>query len=186
MQLSLTVRTIFIPTLLLKEKEKKTLRMLLITPASFVDILVGKLLVVLVFQLAITSVVLAILGGFSGAVPLVVLYVLLGACLSLSLGLLYGSLFNSVQSAGTVAGLVSIIYIVSGIFVGQFGELLGNDPMLQIARFITPYYLAEGVANASKNLGYWEAICSISASSWAVRPYFWKFQSGHYAGNLQF
>jgi ABC-2 type transport system permease protein len=126
--------------------------MLLITPASFVDILVGKLLVVLVFQLAITSVVLAILGGFSGAVPLVVLYVLLGACLSLSLGLLYEYMFNSVQSAGTVAGLVSIIYIVSGIFVGQFGELLGNGPVLQIARFITPYYLAEGLANASKNL----------------------------------
>lgn len=151
--LSLTIGTIFIPTLLIEEKEKKTLRMLLVTPASFGDILAGKLLGVLVFQLAMTFVVLAILGGFSGAVPLVVLYVLLGACLSLSLGLLFGSLFNSVQSAGTVAGLVSIIYIVSGIFVGPLGELLGNGPVLQIARFIPTYYLADGITNASQNLG---------------------------------
>ena len=70
--------------------------MLLFNPTSLVDILVDKLLVVLVFHLAIISVGLAILGGFSGAVPLVVLYVLLGACLSLSLGFLYGSQINSV------------------------------------------------------------------------------------------
>ena len=151
--LSLTVGTIFIPTMLLEEKERKTLRMLLVTPASFVDILFGKLLVVLVFQLAMSSVVLAILGGFSGAVPLVVMYVVLGSFLSLSLGLLFGSLFNSVQSAGTVAGFVSIIYIVSGIFVGQLGELLGNGPVLHIARLIPTYYLADGVVNASQNLG---------------------------------
>jgi ABC-2 type transport system permease protein len=139
--------------MLLEEKERKTLYMLLVTPASFVDILVGKLLVVLVFQLTMTSVVLAILGGFSGAVPLVVLYVLLGACLSLSLGLLFGSLFNSIQSAGTVAGLVSIVYIMSGIFVGPLGDLLGNNPVQRIVRFIPTHYLAEGILNASQNLG---------------------------------
>jgi ABC-2 type transport system permease protein len=150
---SLMVSTTFIPLLLPGEKEKKMLRMPLITPASFGDILVGKLLVVLVFQLAMTSVVLAILGDFPGAAPLVVLYVLIGACLSLSLCLSFSSLFNSVQSAGTVAGLVSIVYIVSGIFVGPPGELLSNRTVLQIARFIPTYYLADGIFNASQNLG---------------------------------
>jgi ABC-2 type transport system permease protein len=142
--LSLTVGTTFIPLLLLEEKEK---------PASFDDILAVKLLMVLVFQLAMTSMVLAILDGFSGAISLVVLYVYLGACLSLSLGLLFGSLFNSVQSAGTVARLVSIVYIVSGIFVGPLGELLGHGPVRQIARFIPTYYLADRISNASQNLG---------------------------------
>lgn len=150
---SLMVGITFIPQLLLEEKEKKTLRMLLVTPATFADILVGKLLVVLVFQLAITSVVLAILGSFTGAVPLVALYVILGACFSLSLGLLFGSLFNTVQAAGTVSGFVSFVFILGGIFVGQLGELLGNGPVLQIAKFIPTYYLADGVVNASQNIG---------------------------------
>ena len=47
--------------------------MLLVTPTSFSDILTGKLLVVLVFPLAMTSVVLASLDGFPGDVLLVML-----------------------------------------------------------------------------------------------------------------
>jgi ABC-2 type transport system permease protein len=39
--LSLIVGTTIIPLLLLEEKAKKTLRMLLVTPASFMDILIG-------------------------------------------------------------------------------------------------------------------------------------------------
>jgi ABC-2 type transport system permease protein len=151
--LSLIVGTTFTPLLLLEEKEKKTLRMLLVTPASFNDILVGKLLVVLVFQLAITCVVVAILGGFTGEIPLVLLYILLGAFFSLSLGLLFGSLFNSVQTSGTVAGFISLIYILGGIFVGPLGQLLGNGPILKIVRLIPTYYLADGMVNASQNLG---------------------------------
>jgi hypothetical protein len=42
---------------------------------------------------------------------------------------------------------------VSGIFVGQWGELLGNCPVLQIARFLPTYFLADGMFNASQNLG---------------------------------
>ncbi len=50
-----------IPLLLLEEKEKKTLRMLLVTPCSFVDILVGNPMVALVFQLATSSIALGYL-----------------------------------------------------------------------------------------------------------------------------
>jgi ABC-2 type transport system permease protein len=53
---SLVVGTTFMPQLLIEEKEKKTLRMLMVTPASFEDVLFGKLLVVLVYQLVLTAV----------------------------------------------------------------------------------------------------------------------------------
>lgn len=150
---SLMVGITFIPQLLLEEKERKTLRMLLVSPASFSDILVGKLLVVLVFQLATTAVVLAILGGFTGEVPLVVLYLVLGTIFSLSSGLLFGALFSSAQAASTVSGFVAFIYIISGIFVGQLGELMGRSPVQQVVRLIPSYYLAEGVVNASQKVG---------------------------------
>jgi ABC-2 type transport system permease protein len=134
-------------------KEKKTLRMLLVTPTTFIDILVGKLLVVLVFQLPITCLVLAILGAFTGAVPLILLFVFVGACFSFSTGLLFGSLLNSMPSANTLSGFIAILFTMDGIFVGQLGELLGNSLVLKIVRFIPTYYLADGVINASQNIG---------------------------------
>lgn len=188
--LSQNGKTIVLTTHLLEEADQLCGRVTFIVnghivadviPVSFGDILAGKLHVVLVFQLAMTSVVLAILGGFSGVVPLVVLYVVLGSFLSLSLGLRFGSLFNSVQSARTVAGLVSVIYIVSDIFVSQLGELLGNGLVLKIARLILTYYLADGVVNASQNLGTLgsnlrdigiildSTVLFLAISSWALR-----------------
>lgn len=151
--LSLIIGTTFIPTLLIEEKEKKTLRMLLVTPATFKDILLGKLLIVLFFQLVISCVVLAIQGGFTGQVGLVLFYVLLGSCFSLSLGLFFGSIFNTVSAAGTFAGMVSIVYILGGLFVGQFGQIFGNGAISTIAKLLPTYYLAEGVVNAVQKLG---------------------------------
>lgn len=179
--LSLTVGTTFMPLLLLEEKERKTLRMLLVTPASFADVLMGKLLIVLFFQFTVTWVALLIQGGFSGQVPLVLLYVIIGACFSLSLGLFFGSLFSTASAAGTVAGLVSIVYIIGGLFVGPLGQMVGNGPVLQIARLLPTYYLAEGVVNASQNLGAWSShlvdigvvlgssVVLLAISAWALR-----------------
>ncbi len=101
---SLTVGITFTLLLILGEKKKKILRVLLVSPASFSDILIEKLLVVMVFQVAMTCTVMAILEQFTGTIPLVLLYIMLGAIFGLSLGLLFGSLFNSVQSASTISG----------------------------------------------------------------------------------
>ncbi len=178
---SLMVGTTFIPLLLLEEKEKKTIRMLMVSPASFSDILAAKLLVVLVFQLAITSAALAILGGITGNVPLVLLFVLLSAFFSLSLGLLFGSLFNTATAAGTVAGFVSFVYIIGGIFVGPLGQLLGQNPVSNIARLLPTYYLADGVVSAAQRLGsagsnlldigvaLGSTILLLGISAWALR-----------------
>lgn len=179
--LSLIIGTSFIPLLLLEEKEKKTLRMLLVSPASFRDILIGKLLVVLFFQLLISSVSLAILGGFSGNITLVVFYVVLGAVFSLSLGLLFGSVFTTSSSASAAVGFVTLIFILGGLFVGQLGELLGRGPIAIIARLLPTYYLADGVMNAIQKSGtvlinlidigivVGSAVILLTISAWALR-----------------
>ncbi len=64
-------------------------------------------------------------------------------------------MFNTASAAGTVAGFVAIVYILGGLFVGQLGQILGDGLVLQIARLLPTYYLAEGVVNASQNLGSW-------------------------------
>lgn len=150
---SFLVGTSLMPGLLIEEKEKKTLRMLMVTPASFGDVILGKLLIVLGYQLLLSMVVLLIQGGFVGQVGMTLLYTLLGASFCLALGLLFGSIFNSSSAAGGVAGLASFIYIIPAIFVGVLNVLLQNNPIEQIVKVLPTYYLADGIYNSVQNMG---------------------------------
>lgn len=154
--ISLTVGTASIPVLFIEEKEKKTLRMLMVMPASFPDIIAGKLVVGLVYQLGITGLVLIITGGFLGfsaQLPLIAVYALLGAGFSLSLGLLFGAIFQSAGAATTASGLVTTLYILAGIFVGPWKVWLRGSFLLTLARLFPTYYLADGAYDAWQNLG---------------------------------
>lgn len=151
--ISLVVGMTFMPSLLIEEKEKKTLRMLMTTPVSFADVLFGKLAVVLVYQIILTMIVLAIQSSFTGQVWLVILYAVLGGFFSISLGLLIGSLFNTTGAAAAVQGPLIGVFIAAGIFSGQLGQMLGNSPVVKIARFFPTWYLADGIGNASQNIG---------------------------------
>lgn len=144
---------VLMPNLLIEEKEKKTLRMLMVTPASFGDVIIGKMLTVLVYQLVLSGIVLAIVGGYMGDIPLVLLYTLLGACFGLALGLLFGSIFQTTTAAGAVSGVISFIYILPALFVGQLGQLLGSGPFVQAIRVLPTYYMADGISNAMSGQG---------------------------------
>lgn len=150
---SLVVGTTFMPQLLIEEKERKTLRMLMVTPASFEDVLLGKLLLVLVYQVVLTMVAIAIQNVFVGQVGLVILYAVLGGLFSVSVGLLLGAAFNTVSAAAAIEGPIILIYILAGMFVGPLGELFGSGRLLILVRLLPTYYIAQGVSNASQNVG---------------------------------
>lgn len=152
---SFVVGTSLMPGLLIEEKEKKTLRMLMVSPASFGDVVLGKLLVVIGYQLMLSLIILLIQGGFIGQVGMTLLYVLLGAGFCLALGLVVGSIFNSSSAAGGVSGLTSFIYIVPAIFVGVLSTFLQNNPIEQIIKVLPTYYLADGIFNSVQNTGTW-------------------------------
>ncbi len=148
---SLLVGTTLVPGILAEEKEKRTLRMLMVSPASYSDVVAGKLLVGLVYQLLLAALVLVINGGFIGQVSLVLLFALLGSFFSVTLGLLLGSFFQTTSSAGAAAGMLSIIYIIPIFFVGTFAQLFGSNPFTTIVKVLPPYYIADGVINALTN-----------------------------------
>jgi ABC-2 type transport system permease protein len=150
---SFIVGLTLMPGLLIEEKEKKTLRMLMVTPASFTDVILGKLLIALGYQLALSLIVLVIQSAFTGQIPLVLLYTLLGSCFSLALGLLLGCIFSTASAAGAAGGMVFFIYLVPAIFAGPLGTLLVNNPIAQIVKVLPPYYMAEGAYNAMQSQG---------------------------------
>lgn len=153
--ISFSVGTSMTPGLLLEEKDKKTLRMLMVTRASFGDVVVGKLLVVLIYQLAITAIVLAMQGAFTGQIPLVLLFALLGAFFGIALGLFFGSIFQRASVATGVGGFSIFIYMLPGVFSGPLAPLVASNPIGQALRIIPTYYIVDGVYNAIHNQGTW-------------------------------
>jgi ABC-2 type transport system permease protein len=141
-----------IANLLVEEKEKKTLRMLMVSPATFTDVVLGKLLVGLGYQLLLSLVIASMLKGFGGNIPVLLLFIVLGACFSLALGLLLGSVFQSTSAVGGFIGVLSLLYVAPSIFVGVLGLLLQGSPVTQAIKALPTYYMAQGTYDAVQNL----------------------------------
>ncbi len=136
------------PGLLIEEKEKKTLRLLMVSPASWADVISAKLLVALGYQLILALVALAITKGYIGQIPLLILFVILGSCFSVALGALAGSIFKTQGASGAFSGVVSFIYIIPIFFVGPQGQAFINGGATQVVKALPTYWLADGAAKA--------------------------------------
>jgi ABC-2 type transport system permease protein len=141
----LVVGTSVMPNLLVEEKETKTLRMLLVSPASLADVVAGKLLVGLVYQVLLGMVVLVVQRAFVGKVSLVLLFLLLGSCLGIAVGLLIGSIFKSVTSGGAFTGVIALLYIFPALFVGPFSQFFQSATLARLMPALPTYYLADGL-----------------------------------------
>jgi ABC-2 type transport system permease protein len=152
MLMSFMMGVSIIPNLLVEEKEKKTLRMLMVSPATYTDVILGKLLVGLVYQLLLSLIVLGILNGFTGNLAALLLFILLGAGFSLALGLLIGSLFQTTGAVGGLMAIVSLLYIAPAIFVGPLAMVLQGNGIGQVIKVLPTYYIAQGAYDAVQNL----------------------------------
>ncbi len=143
----LSTGLLLVPSLLVEEKEKKTLRMILSAPASYADVVLGKLLVGLIYTLLLGAVLLAISRIPLDAMPQVIYFGLLGALLFLLCGLLVGIVSKTggeVNTYGTVIfllALVSIIFAMPGLELAQgwLGTLL---------RLLPSFYVVDGMGRA--------------------------------------
>ena len=150
---SISVGISLVSTLLVEEKEKKTLRMLLVSPATLTDVAMGKLLVGVGYQLVLSVVVMALLHGFVGNLPLVLLFVLLITCFGLAISLLAGSVFHTTSGVGGFLGIVSLLFVIPAVFVGPLGTIFGNNLLLDVLHLLPTYYMADGLLNALQNEG---------------------------------
>ena len=148
---SLVVGTTLMPNLLVEEKERKTLRMLLVSPASLADVIVGKMLVGMSYQLLMGLVVLGAQGALAGQVGLVLLFLLLGAAFSIMLGLLIGTIFRTMSAAGAFTGVVALIFILPGLLLGPLGQAFQSTTVANAMRVLPTYYLARGTLDAVQN-----------------------------------
>lgn len=150
---SISVGISLVSTLLVEEKERKTLRMLLIAPATLTDVVLGKLLVGMIYQLLVSIVILTLLHGFVGNLPLVLLFVLLIAGFGLALSLLAGSFFHTTGGLGGFLGIVSLLFVLPAVFASALGAFFGTGLLQGIMHLLPTYYMADGLLNALQSQG---------------------------------
>ena len=145
---SISVGISLVSTLLVEEKERRTLRLLLVSPATLTDVMLAKLLVGVVYQFILSVVVMAFLHGFVGNLPLVLLFVLFVTCFGLALSLLAGSIFHTTSGVGGFLGIVSLLFIIPTVFAGPLGALFANALLLGVLHLLPTYYMAGGLLDA--------------------------------------
>jgi ABC-type transport system involved in multi-copper enzyme maturation permease subunit len=101
-----------VPYLFIEEKENHTLDALLVSPARFWQLVIGKLIAGGVYCLIAAAIVL--LFNFRVVVhwDLMLLTILLGTAFAVSLGLLLGMLFENAASMGLWTSLLTIVLLV--------------------------------------------------------------------------
>jgi len=109
-----------VPSLLLEEKESRTMQALLVSPASIGQVVVGKTLAGLFYILVTGVMIFAISWAEVVHWGLVILFVLGGGFFSVAVGLILGSFYDKQQdTVGWMSAL--LILLVGAIFVKMLG-----------------------------------------------------------------
>ena len=120
-----------VPYLFIEEKENHTMDALLVSPANFWQLVVGKMIAGTVYCLIAASIVLLFNYRLVVHWELMLPAVLLATLFAVAVGLLLGMLFDNAASLGLWTGMLTIVLLVSPLL-----ETMGSGkipPALQTA-----------------------------------------------------
>lgn len=133
-----------VPTLLVEEKQTRTLNAILATPAGYGELVIAKAGVGLIYGLLASGLILGANNGLVANAGLVVLAVLLCALVLVEMGLLLGSLFDDVVTLNTWGTLVMLALMLPGMLYTLLASGLFRLGLLQwIVRLLPTYYFLE-------------------------------------------
>jgi ABC-2 type transport system permease protein len=136
-----------LPGLMVEEKEKKTIRLLLTSPGRALDIVIAKSIVSFFYTLVISLLItLTFLGNIADFTSLFV-FIVLGNLFACALGILFGVFFNDIQTLYAWVGGVALVLMVPIFFAMPF---LAEVPVLsQVVYAIPSFYITKGLLGAS-------------------------------------
>lgn len=122
-----------VPLLLVEEKEKHTLEVLLVSPAGPAEVVAGKALTGMVYSLLIGGLLITLNQGWTGNWLVTLVAMALGALFMVLLGLLMGGLFHTTTQVNTWASVIILAAIMPSWFVlpdmpDALGRILGIVP----------------------------------------------------------
>lgn len=133
-----------ISVLIVQEKEEQTLAALLLSPASRMDMIVGKGVAGFVISLLAPLLMLAFWDHGGSNWPVVVASILAGALFMVSVGLLLGVVLETKQQCNSWGGLVILLLLLPSMFVSlQPAQVWLNS----LIRLLPTYYLTAALSS---------------------------------------
>lgn len=129
---------LYVPSMLIaEEREKRTLQMLMLSPATPVEIFAGKGLLTLISTTAVALVIYLVLGIPAGQIPLLLLVFVLAVAACIPLGIVIGILAPNLLSTG----LVGMPLYISFTLLPMLSP--ADEFIDKLSRLVPTYYLFE-------------------------------------------
>jgi ABC-2 type transport system permease protein len=153
--MSVTMVGVFVvPYLLVEEKEKGTLKAVLVSPASYADVVMGKGATGLFYALTVSMILLALNSGFTGNIPLVMAAVLVGAVFLVQVGLLMGAAFKTVTQVNSWSSVIMLALLLPAMLGGNLFSM--PQPVEMVMRLLPTYYMADAITGGLANQATWQ------------------------------
>lgn len=142
----ISVGIYILPSLIVEEKEKKTIRLLLTSPARSIDVVIAKSMVSFFYTMVLSLLILLVYIGNVADIPTLFLFIVLGNLFACALGILFGAYFNDIQTVHVWLSIAGLLLMLPIFFVVPY---LANIPGLSQALYLIPsYYMAKGMLGA--------------------------------------
>jgi len=121
---TLCIGSFLVPLLMMEEKEKHTMDALLVSPASYSQVVLGKMMAGIFYCLTAAAVVLVINYSMVNQWSLAILAVLGGAFFTVAIGLLVGTFFDHQGTMNMWLGLILILLMLPVFLENTIGDRL--------------------------------------------------------------
>ncbi|PEC21120.1 ABC transporter permease [Bacillus cereus] len=133
-----------------EEKEKHTLRVLMLSPASSIEVLLGKSILTACLTLGICIVNLFILDQLSGNLVLLGFIVLCGTILFIVIGTMIGLLAESVPQTS----LIGMPILMTMYLAAQFEPLVENKVIKTMIEYLPTSHIAKAINSLVDGAGF--------------------------------
>ncbi len=133
-----------------EEKEKHTLRVLMLSPANPLEVILGKSILTILFVIAASFVSLLILGTLKGNIGMLVVILLLGTLLCIILGTIVGLLSQNIAQTSIIGLPVFLLFMMGPMLQG----FVKNEIVIKTVRFLPTNHITEALNKALHGKGF--------------------------------
>ncbi|PFA91630.1 ABC transporter permease [Bacillus thuringiensis] len=133
-----------------EEKEKHTLRVLMLSPASPIEVILGKSVLTVFFVLASSFISLVILDTFKGNIGMLVIIILIGTLLCVVLGTIVGLLSQNIAQTSILGLPIFIIFIMGPMLK----EMVKNEFIIKVVNLLPTNHVMEALQKVIKGEGF--------------------------------
>lgn len=133
-----------------EEKEKHTLRVLMLSPAKPLEVILGKSVLTVFFVLASSFISLVILDTFKGNIGMLVIILLIGTLLCVVLGTIVGLLSQNIAQT-SILGLPIFLMFTLG---PMLQEMVKNEFVIKVVSFLPTSHIMEALQKVIKGKGF--------------------------------